>query len=146
MNKKFLLTVGITILFLGLSIQPSLASVQPDSNDMSYVDEHSSIEVTITEPESGIYRNNNKILPFFIPLVLCGAIAIEAEVVPYDEWDRMEIYINGVLQETVFGPGPVYEFAPLSWSPFLKIKFGIAVYTFDGNHASDEITIWRIFR
>jgi len=30
MNKKFLLTVGITILFLGLSIQPSLATVQPE--------------------------------------------------------------------------------------------------------------------
>jgi len=38
MHKNILTVVGITILFLGLSIQPSVATIQPESIDTEYYD------------------------------------------------------------------------------------------------------------
>jgi len=106
---------------------------------------NSSFKVTITKPQNGIYCNNQKILPFFIPLILCGAISIVAEIVPNSSgMDRVEFYINDMPQHTVTGPGPAYVWT-LTWSPFSKINVKVIAYTFNET-ASDEITIWRIFR
>jgi len=85
-------------------------------------------------------------LPFFVPLILCGAITIEVEVIPNDGWAGMEFYLNGVLQQIIIGPGPVYEISLSSWTLFSKINLEVIAFTYDGNSASDEITIWRVFR
>ena len=136
------LIVGVIFLFVGVAVQPSVATVQPKEE---IDNEHPLIQVSFMKPEDGIYCNNHKILPFFIPLVLCGKISIDYKVINGNGMERIEFYINNVLQESIPGSGPHYGWF-LSWSSFSKITFGIKAYDDYGNHASDEITIWRIFR
>ncbi len=137
------LIVGVILLFIGIAVQPSIATVQSEEK----IDiEHTPLQVTITKPENGIYINNHKVLPFFMPLILCGAVTIKVEVIPNDGWASMEFYLNGVIQEIILGPGPVYEISLSSWTLFSKINLEVIAFTYDGNSASDEITIWRIFR
>ena len=143
MNKNILTVVGITILLLGLAVQPSIATVQPKEE----IDiEHTPLQVTITKPENGIYINNHKVLPFFVPLILCGAVTVKVEVIPNDGWASMEFYLNGVLQNIIYGPGPEYEISISSYRLFSKFNLEVIVFTYDGNYASDEITIWKLFR
>ncbi len=143
------LVCGIIVLFVGITILPSISGNISEprdteiTNDVSY----SSYQVTFTRPENGIYCNDHKILPFLMPLVLFGKITVELEAEPVDEIDRVEIYINDGIYETITGPGPTYEFYCV-WGgePFSKTNFKAIAYGCDGTQASDEITIWRIFR
>ena len=141
---KKALVVGIIVLFIGMSYIPSISGNIDEPIDKENVNDYeNSPQVTITKPENGMYFNNQKIFPFFVPLILCGVITIVAKVADGCGSDRVEFSINDVIQETVTGPGPEYEFS-LTWVPFLKINVKVVAYTFNGT-ATDEITIWRIF-
>lgn len=145
LNKT--LVIGVIILFFTMCYIPCISGAIDKSRNKETANDYnnSPLEVTITKPQNGIYCNNLKILPFIVPLILCGAISIWAEVVPDDSgMDRIEFYINDLLQETIQGGGPEYEFS-LTWGPFSKINVKVIAYTFNET-ASDEITIWRIFK
>ena len=147
MNKDMIcktLALGVIILFIGVGVQPALAIVKQESIDYEYYKEYTPLEVNIIKPENGIYCNNQKILPFFVPLILCGSISIMTEIEGGSGIDMIEFYINGLLQHVVSGGGPHYEYC-FSWYPFSKINVKIIVYTINES-ASDEITIWRIFK
>ena len=149
--KRKCLAIGIILLFFGTCIIPATLGINPvDSNGKNLPEKDLSlfqkgINVTFTHPENGIYFNDHKILPFYVPLVLCGNITIEVVVSNGSGLDRVEFYVNDVLQETVYGfQVPVYEWY-LSWEPFSKINFKVIAYSFNET-ASDDIMIWRLFR
>ena len=141
MSKKSILyktlVVGVIVLFVGIGVQSTIAINSENS---------SSFEVTITEPQRGIYCNDEKILPFIVPLILCGEISIKAEVPPeYTEMVTVEFYVNNELYATIDGPGPEFVF-PFIWRlPFLG-RITVKVIAYSGDEiASDRIMIWRIF-
>lgn len=141
------LVIGIIILFIGLSSTPSISRNIYEYRNEEFIKDYgnSPLQVTITKPTNGIYSNDHKIFPFFVPLILCAPISIVVEVIPDDSgMDRIEFFIDGLLQETVTGSGPQYAFC-LSWGPFSKINVKVIAYTLNET-ASDEITIWRIFK
>lgn len=149
MFKKSLVC-GIFVLFVGITTLPSISGGINESRDTEITNDVTYLpyQVTITSPKNGIYFNNQKILPFLMPLVLRGKITIEGEAEPVEEIDRVEVYINGGLFEIITGSGPTYEFS-LDWdgeSAFSKINVEVIAYGLDDTQVSDEITIWRIFR
>jgi hypothetical protein len=143
--KRKCLAVGIILLFVGLAITPKIIGTSSRIRNQEIVDyENSTLQVIITRPENGIYFNEEKILPFCVPLILCGNITIWIEVIANGSGlDRVEFYINDLLQATIPGSGPVYSWC-LSWRPFSKLNFKVIAYSFDES-ASDEIVIWRLF-
>ena len=105
--------------------------------------------ISITKPENAIYRNNQKLMPFWFPLVLCGSIDIEIEVSPPGTiLDRMEIYVNNELYNIVRGPGPFDNYIfTCEGKSFSKILIEVLGYGLDDNSGEKaEITIWRIFQ
>ncbi|UCF13041.1 MAG: hypothetical protein JSW06_01980 [Thermoplasmatales archaeon] len=143
--------VTIILLFIGVSVPPSISGNNNHSRNVENIDfdehSHSDITVTITYPEDGIYCNNQKIFPFFVTLVICGDLGfdVEIETSPYVEIDYVEFYINDVLMFT--DNSEPFEFGPYCLNiPFSKIKSGIIAYATNGDQGSDEIVIWRIFR
>ena len=99
--------------------------------------------LTITKPEKAIYANNQKLIPFLMPLVLCGNIDIEIEAP--GTFDRMEIFINDILIDTITGPGPFsIPIFKLDGKAFSKDKIEIVGYT-GSSQSSDSIIVWRIF-
>jgi len=144
------LAVAVILLFIGVSVLPSISGNNNRSRNVENIDfdEHSlsDITVTITYPEDGIYWNNQKIFPFFVTLVIRGGIGfdVEIETSPYVGIDYVELYLNDVL---IFrDDSEPFEFGPLCPNmPFSKIKIGIIAYATNGDQGSDEIVIWRIF-
>ena len=140
------LIVVIILLFIGVNVVPGISENIDESKNIETVDniEHLPLQVTFIRPENGIYFYDHKILPFPVPLVVCGKITIEAEIEPISELDRVEYYINDGLHQTISAPP---WFLIWSWGgiPFSKITFRLIAYDFYGNHASDEITIWTLF-
>lgn len=153
MTKKTIfgkgIVVALIVLFVGISVMPSISGNINESGDTEITNDVTYLpyQVTFTSPENGIYRNDQKILPFFVPLAFCGIITVEVEAEPVEEIDRVEIYINDGLHEIITGAGPTYE-SSYVWEgePFSKINFKAIAYGCDNTQASDEITIWRIFR
>jgi len=143
---KKALILAIIVLFLGIIYIPCISGNIDESIDKEIVNDYEKtpLQVTLIRPENGIYFNDQKILPFFKPLVLCGSISIEVEVEPLSEVERIEFLLNGVLQKVIVGPPWLLTWSLGGWS-FSKLTFGIIAYDFYGNQASDEITIWRIF-
>lgn len=144
------LVFALVILFIGVSVLPSISGNINSSRDVAIVKDgeqlSSSITVTFTRPKNGIYCFDKKILPFSVPLIFCGKITIEAEIESGSEvMIRIEFYINDVCQQTITGSGPQYDFTWVWGGPtFSKVNFKIVAYTMDAQ-ASDEITIYRLF-
>ncbi|UCD13773.1 MAG: hypothetical protein JSW60_09500 [Thermoplasmatales archaeon] len=146
--KKYL-AVAVILLFISVSVIPSISGNINESRNVEIVDnvEHSPLQVTFTRPENGIYCFDKKILPFPVPLILCRNVTVEAEVEPMSEVVRIVIFINYRHHETIESPSPDYKFV-YSWGgpPFSKVSFGIEAYGHNGTYANDEIIIRRIFR
>lgn len=108
--------------------------------------------------DDGLYWNHQKIAGYSVPLfmhyyfkiwaIIPMIITIDAGGDPGQSIDRVEFYINGVLHETIVGPGP-----EVSWSYNVTITpfhhsttIGIKVVCFDsGEVISDNVTIYRLF-
>jgi parallel beta-helix repeat protein len=98
--------------------------------------------VKITKPEKGIYVSNNKVMSFFMT-ILIGDIDIEVDASDDESgMNRVEFYINDVLKETD-------ATEPYSWTwderAFGKRIIRVTAYDNAGNSASDEIKVWKIF-
>jgi hypothetical protein len=140
------LAAGIILLFIGLAIAPIISGTNNQIRNNKPTDyDHSTLQVIFTKPENGIYCNDYKILPFPVPLVLWGPITVEVVISNGSGLNRIEFYFNDVLLATITGPGPSYGWSASSWQPFSKIKFKVIAYSATES-ASDEITIWRLFR
>jgi len=97
--------------------------------------------VNLTKPEKSLYVYNRRILPFFIPLII-GKITIEANATDNFHVDRVEFYIDDVLQAND-------TTEPYSWTWNSKTLFShtIKVIAYDNafKSDSDEITVWKFF-
>ena len=150
MKKEWLvktLVIGFILLFINMSCFPAVSeNIDKSRNEeIANTFENSLFWVNYTGPFNGIYFYNHKILPFCVPLILCGPITVQITVYCDYGVDRIEIYLNSVLQETIMGPGPTYVWgSSFTWARFSKISLKLAVCFFNGT-ISDEYTIWRIF-
>ena len=152
MKKKSLSKIEIAfviVFFIGNGVLPSISGNTNESRNVEIVNdvEHPlQLTVTIMYPGNGIYCNNQKILPFCVPLVLYGNISMAIEIKPLSEIDMVEFYINGELLCTI--TTPPFEFGngtiPFR-KPFSRMTVKVIAYGTDGIQDSDEIVIWRIF-
>ena len=140
-NVKKATVYAIIVLFIGISFLPNITA-----NNNKFSDEE--FFITITKPENAIYRNNQKIIPFFVPLILRGSIDIEIEISPPNiQLDQIEIYINNELVKTIGGPGPfenylyTYEGNAFSKTTIKIIGYGLG----DIGQKSSMVTFWKIF-
>jgi len=98
--------------------------------------------VKIINPENAIYFSNQKIIPFFTPVIISNIdIQVEAEDDETDI-DYVEIFIDNDQKATL-------KYLPYKWSWTERVlgKYTITAIAYDdaGNDASDEITIWKLF-
>ena len=104
------------------------------------------ISVYIKKPLNAVYRNNKRLIPFTNPLILRG---IEIEVFAHDYWyypwdniDKVEFYIDGILRSTV--TSEPYKWMWNEKTPF-RFKHKIKVIAYDGdNSAVDEKEVFKI--
>jgi hypothetical protein len=145
--KRKCVVIGIILLFMGAGVTVGGESVQ---NKTMLKTNAPTFEHT---PGDGVYWNNHKIAEYPVPLFLhyyfriCAIIPITLGFEASEGLDRIEIYINELLQETIIGPGPAYSWAfnvivtPFHHSP----TFGIKLYHDGGEIISDNVTIYRLF-
>jgi len=98
--------------------------------------------VQITKPEKAIYIQNDKVLPFIVPLVF---FAIDVQVAASDNESgiaQVEFYIDDTFKanDTV---------EPYSWTwserNFFSYTLKVIVYDNAGHHTEKEITVWKFF-
>lgn len=151
MKKKSLFKMEIAfvmVLFIGIGVLPSISGNTNESRNVEIVNDVErplQLTVTITHPGNGIYYNNQKILPFCVPLVLLGDISMAIEIKPLSEVIMVELYINGELLGTITEPPFEFSNGTIPLKPFSGITVKVIVHGTDGIQDSDEITIWRIF-
>ena len=98
--------------------------------------------VTITNPEQGIYLNNQKIIPFPMTIII-GDIDIIADASDAESGiDYLELFIDGVFEDDSFSE-------PYEWNA-MKLKFGkhtIRVVAYDTTELSSEaeISVFKLF-
>jgi hypothetical protein len=102
------------------------------------------ITVYITHPKKAIYSYGQKILPFFMPLILRGPTFVQADTGTTHEIDYIEYWVNDELQYIDDSP-PFDEMFAFVGKPFSRTKIKVVAYTIEGAHNYDEITIWRFF-
>jgi hypothetical protein len=154
------LAVGIIVLFVGIILAPSISGniskslIEDDVDDsvifpiylditLKFYFYNLPFNVTITYPENGIYYNNHKILPFFVPLVLSGEISVYFKVEGH--FSNAEVYINGNLEGDLTPP---YDFTFGKWwggRPFSRVRLKVIEYLNFEEYGSDEVIIWRLF-
>ena len=140
----------VIVLFIGISVLPTISGNINESRNVEIVSdiEHPPLQltVTITHPENAVYWKNQKILPFFMPLILRGDIYISAEIETPHGIDCVELWVNGVLQ--VVDPTPPFGEFIYGGKAFSRAKIAVVAYVTDYTQytqGSDEIAIWRIF-
>ena len=141
------LAIGFILLFISTSCFPAVSEYIDKSRNEEIANayENSLFWVNYTGPENGIYFYNHKILPFCVPLILCGPITVQITVYCDYGVDRIEIYLNDVLQEIIKGPGPTYVWgSSFTWASLSKISLKLNVCFFNET-ISDEYPILRIF-
>ena len=106
------------------------------------VNTHNPPKVEIKKPGKFLYVNN-KILPIPLPFVV-GDVDIEVTTSDEAGIDHVEFYVNGVLK--LEDHYPPYRCTTWHETGFFK-RFVIKAVAYDtlGNHAADEVTIWKIF-
>jgi hypothetical protein len=103
------------------------------------------IDVDIAKPLKAIYMNNNLSMPF-AKSVIIGDIDVVAYV--HDYWsmpieaDKVDFYVDDDLKATVTSE-------PFTWTwdekAFGKHTIKVIACDNEGNSASDEMTVWKIF-
>ncbi len=106
-------------------------------------------------PSDGLYWNDHKIVDYPVPLFLHYYFKIWATIPitifinasDAEGFERVEFYINDLLQFTMMGPGPQYGISyNVTIPPFHHSStFGIKVYVNGGEVMSDNVTIYRLF-
>lgn len=96
--------------------------------------------VVLEKPWRGIYISNNRIIPFFITIVI-GSIDIEINVTDESGIEYVALYIDG--NEVSNFTAPPYTW---TWSEKTFGKHEIKVVAADifGNTATAEFTVWKL--
>ena len=145
--KRKCLAVGIILVFIGASVAVTGNSVQKKTKTMQ---ETAVIEHT---PSDGLYWNDRKIAEYPVPLFLhyyfkiWATIPIVITIETSGDLERIEIYINELLQTTIEGAGPVYAWSyNVTVTPFHhSMTIGIKIFYFDSEEViSDNVTIYRL--
>lgn len=151
MDKKPLigkcLAVGIILLFLGAS--GPVVGTSAEKTISSPVDQPT-IDIT---PHKGLYWNDRRIAEYPVPLFLHyyfkikASIPVVVTIEASEDLDRIEIYMNDILQETIEDPGPTYTWSfHVTILPFRHAPtFGVKVYFTAEEFINDTITIYRLF-
>jgi hypothetical protein len=134
------LAVGIILLVIGAS--GPIVRTSAEKNISSLVDQPT-IDIT---PHDGLYWNDRKIAEYPVPLFLHYYFKIKASipvVVTIEasaNLDKIEFYINDVLQETIDSPGSNITLSfPMTIFPFRHSpKVGIKVFLY----AEELIILW----
>ena len=146
--KRNCFVIGIILLFIGANATVAGSSVEKKT--MCTIDPPM-IDIT---PDDGLYWNDHKIAEYPVPLFLhyyfkiWATIPIVITIETSGDLERIEIYINELLQETIYGPGPVYSWSyDVTITPFHHSQtFGIKLFYFDSEEViSDNVTISRLF-
>jgi hypothetical protein len=96
--------------------------------------------VQIIKPTNAIYINNNKIIPFFVTIII-GYISVEISAL--DELsgiEKVEFFVDSKLKgnDTTF---------PYRWTwdenLFFKHKLEVVIYDRSGNQNSEKLTVWK---
>lgn len=147
MKRKYFV-IGIILLFIGANTTVSGTPVEKKT--MCKTDP-TMIDIT---PHDGLYWNDCKIAEYPVPLFLhyyfkiWATIPIGITIETSGDLQRIEIYINELLQETIYGPGPAYSWSyNVTITPFHhSLTFGIKVLYFESEEViSDNVTIYRLF-
>ena len=98
--------------------------------------------VDIVKPINALYFYNNKILPFFIPIIIGG---IDVEIYASDDKsgvDHVSFYLDGMLKANL--TSEPYKW---TWNEKTPGRHTIKATAYDiaGNQATDEIIVWRFF-
>jgi len=153
--KKKCVALGIILLLMGMSIISTTVGVSSphQSNKFTGEKENSlqgNVTVRFTYPENGIYWNDHKIARFPVPLILhyyfSDTITINLEINGTENIDKIDYYLNGLLQFTWTGPGAFPWESKMPLAPFSHTSLKITAYTPFGESGIDEITIYRLFR
>ncbi|MCK4332384.1 MAG: hypothetical protein KAV40_02265 [Thermoplasmatales archaeon] len=99
-------------------------------------------QMKITKPEKAIYIRDNKVLPFFLP-ILIGKITIEANATNEEYGiNRVEFLVDNDLKEN--DSSEPYSF---SWNEPAFFRHNIKVVAYDniGKSISKEIIVWKFF-
>jgi hypothetical protein len=101
------------------------------------------VGIDISKPGENIYFNNNKIVPFFSPVIFGD---IDVEVTPYnlEDINFVEVYIDESLVANFSDTPFVFQWSEKK--PF-RIHYTITAYAYtnNGNYVTDTIDVWRIF-
>ncbi|HID24949.1 MAG TPA: hypothetical protein EYP23_00570 [Thermoplasmata archaeon] len=91
----------------------------------------------ITKPEPGVYVANYKVLPLPSMTIVFGSIDVEVNA---SGMEGVDFYIDGVFKATD-------TMEPYVWTwdekTFGKHTIKVVAYDNAGNHASDEVTVWK---
>lgn len=126
-------------------VAKNLPGVESSWSDPFYVEivENDDPIVEILKPAGGFYLNNNRILPFFTPIVV-GAIDVEITAVDGGGVARVELYIDGELKANMTSSPYVWHWDEQS---FLRIHHTIEAVAYDttGRTANTVTTVWKFF-
>jgi PKD repeat protein len=126
-------------------IAKDLPGVESEWSDVLIVEmiENEAPIVEIIKPTRGLYLNNNKMLPFFISIII-GDIDVEVTALDGGGIDRVEFYIDDLLMEEL-----TYEPYIWAWNdnniPGIRHNIKVMAYDNSGKQSSSEINVWRIF-
>jgi hypothetical protein len=142
MNKRInvgkAIVFALIVMFIGTSFLPSITA---NTNKSSMDD----FTITIIKPKNAIYKNNQELITFLIPIILRGNIDINIEISPPTTLTMLEILVNDNVVDIIKGPGPLENpIITLGGNAFSKVKIGVVGYS-GSIHSSDSIILWRIF-
>jgi len=96
-------------------------------------------QIEIIKPDNGFYLNNNKIFPFFSP-VMIGEVLIKTNA--SEDIEYVEFYIDNVYFETDID-------YPFEWvwdeKSYFKHTIKAVAYNHLEKQVNDEIVIWKFF-
>ena len=123
-----MLVVGVIVLFIGVGIQPAIATVQKEE-----------IDIVQAPPE------------IFFEYEILGDNLVNIWVMAIDEtsgMDRLEIYFNGKLKEIFYGHGdPIIDelIMELRYPPVPFIIIKAVAYDTAGNRAEASLNLREVF-
>ena len=98
--------------------------------------------VQITKPDNALYIRNDRVFPFFVPLVL---FEIDVQVTASDAEsgiERVEFYIDDILKAND-------TLEPYSWTwserSFFMYTLKVIAYDNAGHHTEKEMRVWKFF-
>ena len=129
--KKDVLLLGAIIFYENYSSPWGLSNKKVDANPP---------QITIQQPENGIYIFGNKIFPFLFPLLI-GKTDIKAIAWDENGIERVEFYMDNSLRASI-------ENEPYEWKyhaiGFYKIK--VVAIDGNGNRGGKEIEVFSLYR